>query len=383
MKKLILLGATGSVGTQIVDVVIHHPDLYQIVALSAGKNVELLKELLMNLHVDTVSVQNESDSVTLQKEFPDIRFIYGDEGLKELAGRKDYDLLLNALVGFVGFIPTLTAINCGHDVALANKETLVAGGELIQKALVKNNRHLYPIDSEHSAIFQCLQGSRRQDALKLIITASGGSFRDISKEDLRNVTVEQALNHPNWKMGSKITIDSATMMNKGFEVIEAHWLFDMDYDRIDVIMHRESVVHSMVEYCDHSVIAQLGSPDMRLPIQYALSWPSRLSLNDNQPLSLAKIHTLHFEEPDYERFPLLKLAYDVGRRGGNLPAVMNSANEIANAAFRNGEIPFTEIEEVIADTVAEAEYQQLHTAEDLAEADALGRRLAISRIRGR
>ena len=383
MKKLILLGATGSVGTQIVDVVMHHTDLYEIIALSAGKNMKLLRKLLLSVHVDTVCVQNESDALILQKEYPDIRFIFGEDGLTELARRRDYDLLLNALVGFVGFKPTLAAINSGHDIALANKETLVTGGELIQKALIKNNRHLYPIDSEHSAIFQCLQGSRRQDALKLIITASGGSFRDLPKDELKNVTVEQALAHPNWKMGSKITIDSATMMNKGFEVIEAHWLFEMDYDQIDVLMHRESVVHSMVEYCDHSVIAQLGSPDMRLPIQYALSWPSRLPLDDELLFSLAKIHTLHFDEPDYERFPLLKLACDTGRKGGNLPAVMNSANEIANAAFRNGEIPFTDIEKVIADTVEHAEYQQLHTAEDLSQADALGRRLAISRIRGR
>ncbi len=381
MKRLTLLGATGSIGTQTVDIVLQHPDLFEITALSAGHNIKTLKKILADIPAGIVCVSEESDALALQKEYPGIEFVYGDEGLCTLAMRSDYDLLVNALVGFVGFLPTLKAIECGHDVALANKETLVCGGALIDRALKQYGRKLYPIDSEHSAIFQCLQGNKKEQVKRLIITASGGSFRNLKREELRDVTVEQALAHPNWSMGAKITIDSADMMNKGFEVTEAHWLFDLPYEQIDVIMHPESVVHSMVEYADHSIIAQLGAPDMRLPIQYALTWPERYDYQLDEPLDLARLGTLHFSAPDYERFPLLALAYEAGKKGGNLGAVMNAANEVANQSFRNREIPFLMIEEIVIDAVHSARFSELNTVQDLIDADTWGREYALERIR--
>ena len=381
MKRLTLLGATGSIGTQTVDIVLQHPDLFEITALSAGHNIKTLKKILADIPAGIVCVSEESDALALRKEYPGTEFVYGDEGLCTLAMRSDYDLLVNALVGFVGFLPTLKAIECGHDVALANKETLVCGGALIDRALKQYGRKLYPIDSEHSAIFQCLQGNKKEQVKRLIITASGGSFRNLKREELRDVTVEQALAHPNWSMGAKITIDSADMMNKGFEVTEAHWLFDLPYEQIDVIMHPESVVHSMVEYADHSIIAQLGVPDMRLPIQYALTWPERYDYQLDEPLDLARLGTLHFSAPDYERFPLLALAYEAGKKGGNLGAVMNAANEVANQAFRNREIPFLMIEEIVIDAVHSARFSELNTVQDLIDADTWGREYALERIR--
>jgi len=256
----------------------------------------------------------------------------------------------------------------------------VVGGKLIKEALVKYNRSLYPIDSEHSAIFQCLQGNKHSQVNRLLITASGGSFRNLERKDLENVTVEQALAHPNWSMGAKITIDSADMMNKGFEVTEAHWLFDIDYDRIDVVMHEESVVHSMVEFVDHSVVAQLGSADMRLPIQYALSWPERLTLEEKH-FDLTEIGTLHFKKPDMERFPLLALAYEAGKKGGNLDAVMNAANEVANLAFREGKIPFLMIEEIVIGAVHSVAFEEVNTVDDLIRANAWGRDYAYEKVK--
>lgn len=380
-KRLILLGASGSIGTQTVDIVLQHPDLFEIKALSVGKNIEQLKKILADIKADTVCVQEEADASALQAVYPDIRFLHGSEGLKELAERQDYDVLVNALVGIVGFMPTLAAIESGHDVALANKETLVCGGVLIDRALKKTGRKLLPIDSEHSAIFQCLQGNKKEQVKRLIVTASGGSFRTKSRDELKNVTVEQALAHPNWAMGAKITIDSADMMNKGFEVTEAHWLFDLDYDRIDVLMHEESVIHSMVEYVDHSVIAQLGAPDMRLPIQYSLTWPDRLDWTIQEPLDLAKIGTLHFHQPDVRRFPLLALAYEAGRKGGCLSAVMNAANDSANAAFRQGKIPFLTIEDIVISAVHRAPFRELETVDDLMRAVRWGTEFAEEKIR--
>jgi 1-deoxy-D-xylulose 5-phosphate reductoisomerase len=382
MKRLVLLGASGSIGMQTIDVVLQHPQDFQIVALGVGRNIERLKEILTKITVDTVCVQEEKDAVQLAESYPQITFLHGEEGMIQLAQRQDYDLLVNALVGFVGFLPTLRAIESNHDVALANKETLVCGGKLIYEALHQYKRSLYPIDSEHSAIFQCLQGNRMDQVKRLIITASGGSFRTKSREELKDVTVEQALAHPNWTMGAKITIDSADMMNKGFEVTEAHWLFDMDYDKIDVVMHPESVVHSMVEYVDHSTMAQMGAPDMRLPIQYALTWPQRYPLQQEEPLDLTKIGELHFSKPDVRRFPLLALAYQAGRKGGNLSAVMNAANEVANAAFRHGEIPFLMIEDIVIEAVNKAPFKEIESVQDLLDADAWGRSYAKMRIEG-
>ena len=378
-KRIALLGASGSIGRQTINVITQHPDLFELVSFGVGKNIEAARNILKQFDLPVFAVEREEDAELLAKEYPDKTVLCGEEGLLELA-RGDYDVLVNALVGFAGFAPTLAAIESDHEVALANKETLVCGGELINRALALHGKSLVPIDSEHSAIFQCLQGNRMRQLKRLIITASGGSFRNKTRDELQSVTVEEALAHPNWSMGAKITIDSATMMNKGFEVTEAHWLFNVPFEKIDVLMHPESIVHSMVEYVDQSVMAQLGSPDMRLPIQYALSWPNRLPL-DEPPLDLAKVGTLHFSEPDLERFPLLGLAYEAGRKGGNLSAVMNAANEVANAAFRNHEIPFPMIETIVIGAVNEAPFEELNSVDDLIRANAWGDGYARERVR--
>lgn len=383
MKKLVLLGATGSIGTQTVNVVLQHPDQFEIEAVSAGHNIEGLKSILKKITVKAVSVIDEKDAEILSKEYPGIEFYAGEEGLIKLAEWNDYTLLVNALVGFAGFMPTLKAIQSGHDVALANKETLVVGGVLINAALKKYNCHLYPIDSEHSAIFQALQGNDKEAVRRLLITCSGGAFRNKTREELQNVTLKDALAHPNWSMGAKITVDCANLMNKGFEVTEAHWLFDVDYDHIEVLMHPESVVHSAVEYVDNSVIAQMGVPDMRLPIQYALTAPKRYPLDLGGRLDLAQIGTLHFSAPDYERWPLLALAYEAGKKGGNLDAVMNAANEVANAAFRKGKIPFLLIEETVIAAVRAVPFAEVKEVEDLLKANEWGRNYALEYIRSK
>ena len=380
MKRIALLGASGSIGTQTVDVILQHPDLFELVSFGVGSRIETARRLLEQFpDISLCSVMKEEDALELSKEYPAKTILFGEEGLRTIA-ESDYDVLVNALVGFAGFAPTLAAIESDHDVALANKESLVCGGELITRELALHGKSLIPIDSEHSAIFQCLQGNRMRQVKRLIVTASGGSFRNRTREELASVTVEEALAHPNWLMGAKITIDSATMMNKGFEVTEAHWLFGVPYEKIDVLMHPESIVHSMVEFVDQSVMAQLGSPDMRLPIQYALSWPDRLPLNE-PPLDLAKAGTLHFSIPDTERFPLLALAYEAGKKGGNLGAVMNAANEAANAAFRNHEIPFTMIEDIVIGAVHEAPFTPLKSVDDLLAANAWGDEYARRKIR--
>ncbi|NCB33274.1 MAG: 1-deoxy-D-xylulose-5-phosphate reductoisomerase [Erysipelotrichia bacterium] len=379
-RRIVLLGASGSIGSQTLDVISQHPSMFSLTAVGVGRNMEALRKILSQFSVDMVSVESEEDAAVLRKEYPSVKILSGDEGMCTLAARSDYDVLVNALVGFAGFAPTMSAIKAHHDIALANKETLVVGGVLIKKALQEYGVSLYPIDSEHSAIFQCLQGNRKEQVERLLITCSGGAFRDKTREELAEVTPEMALAHPNWTMGPKITIDCADLMNKGFEVTEAHWLFDIPYDRIQVVMHRESVVHSMVEYQDHSIIAQLGAPDMRLPIQYALTWPERLPLHEDHPLDLLEVQTLHFDKPDLIRFPLLQLAYEAGEKGGNLDAVMNAANEAVNLAFRNHEISFLAIESIVSAAVHEVPFKEIRNAEDLYEADAWGRAFALDRI---
>ena len=374
MKRIVLLGATGSIGTQTVDVVLHHSDEFCIVALSCGHNIEKLKELLAQLKdVKHVCVADEEQISDLAKAYPMITWYAGDEGLKQLASLKDYDIFVDAVVGFRGLVPCLTAIEHNKIIALANKESLVAGGPLVKQALKEHNVPLYPIDSEHSAIFQCLQGNTHGSIKKLIVTASGGSFRDLSRDQLVDVTVEQALKHPNWNMGGRITIDSATMMNKGFEVIEAHYLFDIPYEQIEVCVHRESVIHSMVEYCDHAIIAQLGTADMRLPIQYALSYPRRLEMMNAKPFSFLDYPTLHFEYANMERYPLLALAFEVGKKGGNLGAIMNAADEAAVALFLKKKIGFLDIETSIINAVKSLPYIDHPTLEDIMESDRLAR----------
>ena len=370
MKKIMLLGATGSIGTQTIDVVLQHQDQFQIIGLGAGKNIKKLMEILQLLKdVQYVSVANQEDAEVLSQTYPSLTIFYGDEGLKQLASIQSYDVLVNAVVGFRGLVPTLCAIEQDKDVALANKESLVAGGPLVMEALKKHQVCLYPIDSEHSAIFQCLQGNKLSQVDKLILTASGGSFRDYTREQLTNVTVEQALAHPNWDMGGRITIDSATMMNKGFEVIEAHYLFDIPYDQIEVILHRESIIHSMVQYQDSAIMAQLGSADMRVPIQYALSYPERLSMKQHKPFRFIDYPTLHFTPVDFKRYPLLALADEVGKKKGNLGAIMNAADEEAVALFLNEQITFLDIEEYVQQAVQHIPYIEHPTLEDILDSD--------------
>ena len=384
-KRILLLGASGSIGTQTIDIIEQHPEQYELVSFGVGKNIDYARKLLTKYPVSLISVERKEDSEELQKEFPHTRVTYGNEGLVELVTSVDYDLLVNALVGFVGLEPTLKALETNHNVALANKETLVVGGELVNKAALENGCVITPIDSEHSAIAQCLAGNPYKQIKKLIITASGGSFRKKTREELKDVTVEEALSHPNWTMGAKITIDSATMMNKGFEVMEAHYLFDIPYEQIDVLMHDESIIHSMVEYKDGAVMAELGTPDMRIPIQYAISDPENLrsELNLGESLDLAKVATMHFHAPDYNRFPLLKLAYDIGKNPGTNQAVLNASNEVANAAFRNHRIPFLMIEEVVFKTVEAFENKPVTSSKELIEVDQKARKYAEDYIRNK
>jgi 1-deoxy-D-xylulose-5-phosphate reductoisomerase len=347
MKKISLLGATGSIGLQTVDIIAENREAFQLVAFSSGRNIEKTREIILQLNPELVSVQEEADAHTLSKEFPHVEFTYGTKGLIDVATHPGTTVLLNAVLGSVGLESTLAAIRMGKTIAIANKETLVTAGHLVMTEAKKYDAPILPVDSEHSALYQSMNGENPKAIERLILTASGGSFRDRTRKDLEGVTVKDALNHPNWSMGAKITIDSATMMNKGLEVIEAHVLFDMPYDRIDVLLHRESIIHSMVEYHDTSVMAQLGTPDMRVPIQYALTFPDRIPLVGGKRLNLAEIGKLHFEEVDFDRYRALKLAYEAGRMGGTMLTAMNAANEAAVALFLQEKITFLQIEEYI------------------------------------
>lgn len=341
-KRILLLGATGSIGRQTLDVLRRHPDTFELAGISAGHNEDALQEIAQEFpEIQAASVES-TDGRPWQTDL-----ITGADHVARLMDRVEYDLLVNAVVGFAGLAPTLKALESGHDVALANKESLVAGGPLVKKTLAETGRRLYPIDSEHSAIWQCLQGSREKDVNRLIITASGGSFRDRSRESLKDATPAEALKHPNWAMGKRITIDSATMVNKGFEVIEAHYLFDVPFERIETVLHPQSIVHSMVEFKDGAVMAQLGSADMRLPIQYALMMPDRPSLEEDNRLDMTRTQSLEFREMDMERFPILKTAYETGKAGGSAGAVFNGADEEAVALFLEGKLPFLGIEDAI------------------------------------
>lgn len=348
MKKHIsLLGATGSIGLQTIDILKEHPEDFKLVAFSAGRNLEKTKEIIRDFQPSLVSVQFEGDATSLKNMFPGIHITFGSKGLIDVATHPDASILVNAVIGSVGLESTLEAIKQSKTIALANKETLVTAGHLVMAAAKKYNSLILPVDSEHSALFQSLNGEKLNQVSKLILTASGGSFRDKTRDDLVNVTIQDALNHPNWSMGAKITIDSATMMNKGLEVIEANVLFDVPYDDIEVVLHRESIIHSMVEFHDTSVMAQLGTPDMRVPIQYALSYPNRLPRKNAKRLNLVEMGKLHFEEMDFTRFRALQLAYDAGRAGGTMTTVLNAANEAAVALFLDERIKFLQIEELI------------------------------------
>lgn len=348
MKAISLLGATGSIGTQTIDVVLQHPEHFKIAALAFGTNWELGCELIRKVNPELVAVANQDIKEKVIKNIDSsIKVLTGMEGLIEVSTYHKADLVLNAVLGSRGLLPTIEAIKAGKTIAIANKETLVTAGHLVMDLARRHKVSILPVDSEHSAIFQCLKNEPQKAINRLIITASGGSFRDRKKEELVGVTVEDALKHPNWTMGAKITIDSATMMNKGLEVIEARWLFDVPYEKIDVVIHKESIIHSLVEFVDHSVLAELGHPDMRGPIRLALAYPDRLAAEPAKKLNLWEIGALHFEAVDEERFGCLKLAYQAGLAGGSLPTVLNAANEEAVDAFLKRKIAFLDIENLV------------------------------------
>ncbi|MBQ9425350.1 MAG: 1-deoxy-D-xylulose-5-phosphate reductoisomerase [Erysipelotrichaceae bacterium] len=365
MKRLILMGASGSIGTQTIDVIKEHTDELQLVGVSVGHNVDYLIKLLGEF--DLAYAYTIEENSALAEKYPRTRFFYGPEGLQAMAKLQDYDMLVNALVGFVGFKPTLEAIKNRKEIALANKETLVAGGKIINEALEEYKVNLYPIDSEHVAIWQCMQGHKKSDIRRLILTASGGAFRDLNRDQLLGASLQQALNHPVWNMGAKITIDSATMMNKGFEIIEAHYLFDLPYDKIDVILHKEATIHSMVEYEDGAIIAQLGCPDMRLMIKYALLYPHHKWDRISNYLDFDKISSLNFMKMDYSRYPLVKLAKQVGSFEGNFGAVLIGANDEAVSLFMKERISFVDIESYIFKTLKAAHFIKEPNADQIIE----------------
>ena len=350
MKKISILGSTGSIGTQTLDIVTDHPDKFQVVGLATGNNIQLLSEQIRQFRPQIVAINNESQLEDLKSLISDLDYtpiiLAGKEGVIEVARYGDSESVVTGIVGCAGLLPTIAAITAGKDIALANKETLIAGGPVVLPLVEKHGVKLLPADSEHSAIFQCLQGVPPGGLKKIILTASGGAFRDLPVEKLSQVTVADALKHPNWSMGRKITIDSATLMNKGLEVIEAHYLFGVDYNAIDIVIHPQSIIHSLIELQDTSVLAQLGWPDMRLPLLYALSWPERI-YTDWEPLNLVKAGSLTFKEPDHQKYPCMGLAYAAGRAGGAMPAVLNAANEQAVALFLEEKISFLDIPRVI------------------------------------
>lgn len=349
MKKIAILGSTGSIGTQTLEVVRENKDI-EVLGLAAGKNIELLEQQIREFHPVCVAVWNEGKAEELKVKIADTatRVVTGMEGLIEIATLEKAEILVTAIVGMIGLRPTIAAIRAGKDIALANKETMVTAGHLIMPMAKEYNVRILPVDSEHSAIFQSLQGNKGNPIHKILLTASGGPFRGKKEEDLLNIRVEDALKHPNWTMGQKITIDSSTMVNKGLEVIEAKWLFDVNVDQIQVVVQPQSVIHSMVEYEDGAVMAQLGTPDMKLPIQYALYYPERRYLPGDR-LDFWEMGKLDFEKPDMETFYGLKLAYKAGREGGSLPTVLNAANELAVSKFLKREVKYLEIMEIIED----------------------------------
>ena len=369
MKNIAILGSTGSIGTQTLDVVRANGDL-AVAALAAGSNVKLMEEQIREFHPHTAALWDENAASDLRDRVRDldVRILSGMDGMLEIAAMPGPEILVTAIVGMIGILPTIEAIKAGKDIALANKETLVTAGHLIMPMAKEHKVRILPVDSEHSAVFQCLHGEQGREVSKLLLTASGGPFRGRKRSDLENIQVEDALKHPNWSMGHKITIDSATMVNKGLEVIEAKWLFGVDLDQIQVVVHPQSVIHSAVEFQDHAVIAQLGTPDMRLPIQYALFYPERKPLQ-SEALDLFKLHTMTFEEPDLGTFRGLALAYEAARRGGSMPTALNAANEKAVAMFLDRKIRFLDIPEIISECMAAHQWIAHPSLEDILETE--------------
>ena len=381
MKNISLLGSTGSIGKQTLEVAAANPDKMKIRVLAAHTSDTILEEQIRAVEPDFAVLTDKEAAARLKARYHGkTEILAGEEGLLAAATYSEVDTVLASMVGYAGLRPTMAAINCGKNIALANKETLVAAGSLVMEAVAKNNVSLTPVDSEHSAIFQALQGGKEDEVKRLLITASGGPFRGKKRSELESVTLAQCLNHPNWSMGKKITVDSSTLANKGLEVIEAHWLFNMPYEKIDVVVHPQSIIHSLVEFCDGSVIAQLGEPDMRLPIQYALSYPCRYHKAFDQ-LDLIKAGTLTFEAPDMEAFPSLRIAIDCGKAGGTLPCVFNAANEEAVYAFLDNKIKYLDIPYITEKVASMHKNIAVPCIEDIERADAEARAAAHNIIK--
>lgn len=381
VKQLCILGSTGSIGTQTLEVVRNFPDRYSVYAICAHRSIEKLIEQAREFHPEVVCIADESLLAPLREALQDlpIKVWGGEDSIAEVVTMPSIDVVVASMVGYAGLRPTIEAIKAGKTIALANKETLVVAGEIICELALEHHTPILPVDSEHSAIFQSLVGEDRNEIEKILLTASGGPFRTYSLEQMKSVTASDALKHPNWDMGAKITIDSASMMNKGFEVIEAKWLFGVPVEKVQVLVHPQSIVHSAVQFTDGAIKAQLGMPDMRLPIQYALSFPERLK-SDFPRVDLMDLGSLTFEKPDLNRFPNLGLAYEAMKRGGNIPCVLNAANEVANLAFRQGQCGFLQMSDIIAATMSKAAYIQKPTYEDYVATDADARRLAQEQL---
>lgn len=368
MKDVGILGSTGSIGTQALSVIRENPDKFRVKVLSCNKNISLLKEQIKEFKPEAVAVFDEESGGVLKKELPGHEILTGYKGLCDVAAFGNYQLLLNGLMGMIGLEPTYRAIEAGKNIALANKETLVAGGKLIMEFAAERDVDIIPVDSEHSAIFQCMAAAEKNKVKSIILTASGGPFLGKKLDELKSVRMEEALNHPNWSMGKKISIDSATFMNKGLEVIEARWLFDLDADRIRVVVHPESIIHSMIEFEDNAVLAQLGKPDMKVPIALGMSWPDRIK-NDMGSLDFAKISKLTFREPDRETFRCLDYAYEALKIGKSATCVLNAANEVLVDKFIKGEIEFPDIQKMLGEIMDTWNFEQAENLEDILELD--------------
>ncbi len=380
-KTVSILGSTGSIGKQALNVITDLSDRFNLFGLAAGANIEVLKEQIIKHKPEVVSVRDEKSVLALKKEFPKLEILFGGDGLEQIAGNRQNNIVLIAVSGTAGLYPTIAAINNNIDVALANKETLVSAGSLVMNLAKEKNINIIPVDSEHSAIYQCISNKDKNFIKKLIITGSGGPFRTKTLKDMQYATVEQALAHPRWSMGSKITIDSATLMNKGLEVIEAHWLFNIDYKDINVVIHPQSIIHSAVEFLDGSVIAQMGIPSMHIPIQYALTYPQRCKGLESETLNLTQVSRLDFEDPDLNKFPCLKLAYQAGQSGQTYPTVLNALNEIAVNEFLNNQIKLTDIPRIVEEGLNKHNSVSATDLNDIITADKWGRGFAQSLIR--
>ena len=376
MKKVTILGSTGSIGLSTLDIIEKNPQRFQVVALAAGKNINLLKKQIEKFKPKVVAVSTKESALKLREALTSkskVKIFYDKEGLREIASFPSTDIVVSAISGSAGLIPTLAAIEAGKDIALANKETMVMAGEIVTKKAKKKGVKIIPVDSEHSAIFQCLEGRKRENLRRIILTASGGPFFNFTGNELKKVSLSQALQHPNWKMGKKITVDSASLMNKGLEVIEAKWLFNLDISDIDVLIHQQSIVHSLVEFTDGAFLAQMGIPDMKIPIAYALTYPERI-INDLPTLNIVKTGNLEFSNPDIKKFPCLGLAYAAGLCGGTAPVVLNAADEIAVSAFIEKKIRFIDLPKIIEKILVLHNSINNPSLDDILQADLWARR---------